>query len=346
MSKETNKRINFYRLLMSEPGLIMLTIVIILALLIQFEGEPTTMSMRIWLVVYGYIFLSIPTTIISRYLQAKMSHLKMSTFLSLPNDDSRVSFFKCCLQHSEVNKVIPKTYTPYNSPTEPMIQVQLQVQSGTQLIHSKAQTTMYQRPDKTIYFDSNRYDSFSLIGYEWNGAVYNTVSSATSTTNGKEKTNGHMVAMTAGAVIGGIATGGVGPLVGAAIGAGGKRKKKNNSITQNNTIQQQIEVSTPATLTFINNRTGQQFGIVIKCNSLVDSSIKCFTFTEPKPLAPVEDKKPEPAPAPTPTPTPTASTINNTPDKYEELKKLKELYDMGIVTSDEFEAKKKQLLNL
>ena len=251
-----------------------------------------------------------------------------------------------CIQYFQV--AINSEHISYNSPVqlEDHLQVQLQVQSGTQLIHSKAQTTMYQRPDKTIYFDSNRYDSFSLIGYEWNGAVYNTVSSATSTTNGKEKTNGHMVAMTAGAVIGGIATGGVGPLVGAAIGAGGKRKKKNNSITQNNTIQQQIEVSTPATLTFINNRTGQQFGIVIKCNSLVDSSIKCFTFTEPKPLAPVEDKKPEPAPAPTPTPTPTASTINNTPDKYEELKKLKELYDMGIVTSDEFEAKKKQLLNL
>lgn len=34
------------------------------------------------------------------------------------------------------------------------------------------------------------------------------------------------------------------------------------------------------------------------------------------------------------------------PDKYEELKKLKELMDDGIITEDEFEAKKKQILGL
>ena len=34
------------------------------------------------------------------------------------------------------------------------------------------------------------------------------------------------------------------------------------------------------------------------------------------------------------------------PDPYEELKKLKELLDLDIVTKEEFEAKKKQLLDL
>jgi len=33
-------------------------------------------------------------------------------------------------------------------------------------------------------------------------------------------------------------------------------------------------------------------------------------------------------------------------DPYEELKKLKELLDMGIVTEEEFTIKKKQLLKL
>ena len=33
-------------------------------------------------------------------------------------------------------------------------------------------------------------------------------------------------------------------------------------------------------------------------------------------------------------------------DPYEELKKAKELYDLGIITQDEFEEKKKQLLGL
>ena len=34
------------------------------------------------------------------------------------------------------------------------------------------------------------------------------------------------------------------------------------------------------------------------------------------------------------------------PDPYEELKKLKELLDLGIVTEEEFETKKKKLLDL
>ena len=33
-------------------------------------------------------------------------------------------------------------------------------------------------------------------------------------------------------------------------------------------------------------------------------------------------------------------------DPYEELKKLKDLFDMGVITQEEFDAKKKQLLGL
>ena len=40
------------------------------------------------------------------------------------------------------------------------------------------------------------------------------------------------------------------------------------------------------------------------------------------------------------------SNITTPVDPYEELKKLKELLDMGIITQEEFDQKKKQLLNL
>ena len=39
-------------------------------------------------------------------------------------------------------------------------------------------------------------------------------------------------------------------------------------------------------------------------------------------------------------------TTENSNDPYEELKKLKELLDMGIISEEEFESKKKELLNL
>ena len=40
------------------------------------------------------------------------------------------------------------------------------------------------------------------------------------------------------------------------------------------------------------------------------------------------------------------SVNQNADDPYEELKKTKELLDMGIITQEEFDAKKKQLLGL
>lgn len=52
------------------------------------------------------------------------------------------------------------------------------------------------------------------------------------------------------------------------------------------------------------------------------------------------------APAPPKAPAEAPSAPAEQPDYIEELKKLAELKDMGIVTEEEFEAKKKQLLGL
>ena len=50
--------------------------------------------------------------------------------------------------------------------------------------------------------------------------------------------------------------------------------------------------------------------------------------------------------APADTQTGRAAEPSATEDPYEELKKLKELLDLGIITEEEFDAKKKQLLDL
>lgn len=44
--------------------------------------------------------------------------------------------------------------------------------------------------------------------------------------------------------------------------------------------------------------------------------------------------------------TPLNINKDNSPNPYEEIKKLKELFDIGAITQEEFEAKKKQILNL
>jgi len=60
-------------------------------------------------------------------------------------------------------------------------------------------------------------------------------------------------------------------------------------------------------------------------------------------MAVIEAEAIDDAPAPTPAAAPAAS---GQPDYIEELKKLAELKDAGIVSEEEFEAKKKQLLGL
>lgn len=57
----------------------------------------------------------------------------------------------------------------------------------------------------------------------------------------------------------------------------------------------------------------------------------------------------QPAPQPQvvqPAPQPPVATPSGTPDMYEELRKLAELKDAGILTEEEFAAKKAQILGL
>ena len=55
---------------------------------------------------------------------------------------------------------------------------------------------------------------------------------------------------------------------------------------------------------------------------------------------------PSSSPQPAATPPPAATAASGQADYIEELKKLAELKDAGIITEEEFEAKKKQLLGL
>lgn len=71
----------------------------------------------------------------------------------------------------------------------------------------------------------------------------------------------------------------------------------------------------------------------IDTEDLTDAEVSAIEAAEAAP--------PPPTPA-TPPPPPAAAT----PDYITELKRLAELRDMGIVTDEEFEAKKKQLLGL
>lgn len=208
--------------------------------------------------------------------------------------------------------------------------------SNTQKIHCGPSCMMHQKPDGTVLFGYNTVDTYRLISYEWTGPQYDIITN--SNTTGTEIKKGKAGKIGAGAVIGSVVPG-IGTAVGAAMGAGSKGQKDIRSNTTS--VSQQREIPTPATLKLKNNQTGEIFGVTFNCTTFLDAKIKAFNFDGEAAFVP------EPAQnliAETETTTSQQAPLDS--DPYEELKKLKELLDIGVISVDDFDAKKKQLLNI
>lgn len=140
---------------------------------------------------------------------------------------------------------------------------------------------MTQRPDGTIYFNNNISTYYYLVGYEWGGPIYNEITKSTevgkdnSTTVKKGKSLKIGIGALAGAAINPL-----GAVVGAAMGAGSKGKSNTSgSFTKEiSETTKKEEVDTQAILAFENTDNKNIYKLSIKCNSIIDSKIKCFTF--------------------------------------------------------------------
>lgn len=206
---------------------------------------------------------------------------------------------------------------------EKMQRVMFQISSGFQKVNASANTTMFQRQDGTVYFNTNFNDRFLFIDYIWNGPQYEIITNSMTNATGQEVTKGKGGKIVAGAVIG-SAFGPAGTLVGAAAGSAGKKKKNKSSQSNTSSIQRQTEILTPATLKFRNMETNDIVSIVIGCNSLIDSQIKGMQIIREQSVNEIS---------------------KDTTDALKGIKALKELLDMGAITREEFDSKKQQLLN-
>lgn len=183
--------------------------------------------------------------------------------------------------------------------------------------------TIFHEDDRSVYFDTNFHDNFSLIGYEWNGPEYQIVTNTVTKQKGKKTQKGKSGKMTAGALVGTMFMPGIGTAVGAAIGAGGKSKTKNNGTETSDTTQKQVEIPSKAMLYLKNNETNKDVNIIISCDSNIDMELKRFKFLN-------NSQKTD------------ASDVQKV---AEALKSLKELVDLGVLSQEEFETKKAELLN-
>ncbi len=198
-----------------------------------------------------------------------------------------------------------------------------QIDTGYQLIHASPASVMFQREDMTVFFNTNQQDRFLLIDYSWSGPQFETLTESTSSTHGEDVTKGKSGRMAAGAVVGSV-FGLAGVAAGMAIGAGGKKKETTDSQSDSRKVQRKTEVLTPATLKFRNLDNGQIVSIVIGCNTLIDSQIKCFQIQREQSVQEIP---------------------KNATEALKEIKSLKELLDMGAITQEEFDQKKQRLLN-
>ena len=170
-------------------------------------------------------------------------------------------------------------------------------------------------------------EKYTLMDYEWNGPEYRTVEKTTTTSHtkgkNKEKTKrrGHLT----GAVIGTAIAPGVGTIVGAAVGTGKKTKGKNNSTTTGTatTTSDNIEVDSYASMKMRNIETNQVNTIGFYCSSNIDMQLKSFNISKSSDAS---------------------ENVRNQKTSVELLKDYKELLDSGIITQEEFNQKKTELL--
>ena len=176
-----------------------------------------------------------------------------------------------------------------------------------------------QREDGLIFPPNRPNHLFEVVSFDWDGAKFETVvkTETVGTTKTKKKGRG------TGALVGTLIAPGVGTAVGALVGTGNKEGKSNvQTIEKSETF----EVPTLATMTIRHVESGETAFIQVEG---MEDTIKPFkAFAEAvmamKGAAPQVQAQ----------------------DPYEEVKKAKELLDMGIITQDEFNQKKKELLGL
>lgn len=205
----------------------------------------------------------------------------------------------------------------------------INISYGYKELGIKPISTLRQKENGNVYFNINDKILYNLIEYEWSGPSFDTItkSKSTGSVNSETTQNGKSMKMLTGAVAGTIVAPGIGTAVGAAIGAGGKKKSKTKGKNEDSsiTIEKQTENTSPAILTLQKISDGNMFSIKINCNTEIDSKIRCFNFIEPKTASKISDE---------------------TVGALQGIKALKELLDIGAISEEEFEIKKKQILNL
>jgi len=220
------------------------------------------------------------------------------------------------------------------------------VNNGQVIGMRKASGKVIMRQDHTngqVFFDSNPRIRFYLEGLGWNGPAYKEVSVSQSSGGVKSKEKSKRKGGIVGAAAGGIL---LGP-VGAGIGYAATNKKVTKGKTKDNTRvvteTQSVEKDGTAVLKLRNVVDNKIYTLGIVCNSEIGLDLERFDwnvrsntiYADAEVVTEVEVlKEPEPQ----------QLTGTSESDIISLLKEYKDLMDSGIITEEEFNKKKKELL--
>lgn len=183
---------------------------------------------------------------------------------------------------------------------------------------------MRQNEDGYIYFDTLPGHQFEIVEFNWEGPKYDTVSENDSSSRAKGGVRKHTGI--GGALVGSVLLPGIGTAVGYKIGknkVSGRGKKDTHSVSKNS----EVEVATPASIRLIDVTDGNKKIVIgFQCDSKLNTELQNFNM-----------RSQEEAPS-------ASEQIQSESDAIELLKKYKELLDAGVVSEEEFLAKKQQLL--
>jgi hypothetical protein len=203
------------------------------------------------------------------------------------------------------------------------ISVSFHVESGKSLIPtSLGKATLWQQCDGLVYFSQDPSTIYNVIDFQWSGPQYRTVTHTE--TKGKEHGETKRKGRLLGAAVGTIVAPGLGTAIGAGFGTGNKKSDKNME-QSSVTYDQQIEIPTQAILILRNVELSENISITIGCTNSIGTLLGGFVRNPTQEIH---------------------AYAEEISDPYDEIKKVKELLDMGVITQEEFENKKHQLLNI
>lgn len=182
-----------------------------------------------------------------------------------------------------------------------------------------------QNAEGKIYFD--KVDGFfEITDYQWEGPRYKVVSTTNTVEEKKGKEKTKKKGGLGGAAIGTLIAPGVGTMIGYA--ASRKKETTVKGATEANTTvnEEEVETTSNAKMTLRNLATKESFVIGFLCDSTIDGELANFNISRSR--------------------TATVEEVGQQKSKVELMKDYKELLDAQIITQEEFDAKKKELLGI